>query len=582
MRRTTWLAIGMFASVAAAQQERVTVAGRVVDMQGRGVVAAQVEVARWLDGSFEPQRTRTDGEGVFRLALPAPPPATMHRLVVNADGMSRVVAHSYTGVIEQPIVLHEAATLRGVLRDADGAPLANVEVLARSDADALKGAESVATTDEHGRFRLDAVAIGPTTIRAFAAGHGMFEATQHVVDDAEVTLAPAAGETTSISVTLEGDVTDLGDGPIVLLRMNGMLGLPKALAEPTFADGRWSFDMLPDRDGWLDARFASAPIEPGFVQLRAGSGPHDVTLRVLPVRVDAEPLTFTAVVTDAAGAPLPDLELELQSLQARAATSTATTDADGRATFSTPLAPGTRALITIRRGDYRLQRRGEAVVPTTQSFGECVVEAGGTVELFAAPTCSVTGRILRPDGRPAPFVAFEWLRGPMKDRPYWSPFGSAHTDEAGRYHLQKVAVCDVPVRVRVASIDGTGEGPELRLETAGVERNAGDLTLAPPAAVRGILRDATGAPVAGAPLRMRLATPQRRRAAARGLRRDAPQWFDVVTGRDGTFRFVGVPPGDASIEQVFDGRPPAQLTKLAVPRGGEGDGAEQPLELATR
>ena len=102
--------------VSAAQNAAtVTLSGRVVDMRGEGLPAAEVWATR------EPQgrawRTRTDGEGFYRLTVPRD---VQWRLFARGDGHCCTAHFLWEPFAPKLIVVHEAATLSGVLTNKRG------------------------------------------------------------------------------------------------------------------------------------------------------------------------------------------------------------------------------------------------------------------------------------------------------------------------------------------------------------------------------------------------------------------------------------------------------------------------------
>ncbi len=148
--------------------------GHVVDVSQRSVAGARILVGsdsssqrkRGADGSWvpgpPPQEARADGTGEFTVA--GVPPGT-RLLQVRAPGFAPFGAEieiRADAVVEQRVLLTKEATLAGVVRDPDDAPVAGALVYVRPDDFAGTSARS----DDEGSYELGELAAGEVTVTA--------------------------------------------------------------------------------------------------------------------------------------------------------------------------------------------------------------------------------------------------------------------------------------------------------------------------------------------------------------------------------------------------------------------------------
>src|ERR1041384_5597033 len=125
-------------------------------------------------------------------------------------------------------------------------------------------------------------------------------------------------------------------------------------------------------------------------------------------------------------------------------------------TFASPLAAGTSVIVYSLDDRWVLDQK-----KIQEQFGywdlrflvdhECMVGPDTVLELRAVPSCSVRGRLLLPDGRPARFVGLRLEAERANLNPRWMAFASATTDAAGNYCFARRHHLDNPPRVNVAS-----------------------------------------------------------------------------------------------------------------------------------
>lgn len=168
------------------------VRGRIVDTAGQPVAGAYAAAPAYEYGDGTAQRidfpgTRTGADGRFELADVRPD--IPHALYARKPGYATIVHEFPTDELERAIVelgdvrLPPAATLRGVVVDDEGKPLADQFVSLRG-ANASRGqwnparitmldsylAEREARTDDLGRFSFGDLAAGSYTVEAGAEG----------------------------------------------------------------------------------------------------------------------------------------------------------------------------------------------------------------------------------------------------------------------------------------------------------------------------------------------------------------------------------------------------------------------------
>lgn len=531
------VAAGSFGLVAAirAQAEppaTVMLAGRVVNLRGEGMPAAEVWVgARAPDGRT--WRTRTDGEGLYRLRVPRDGAWRIH---ARADGCCCIARFLFDPFEPQLLAVHEAATLRGVLTNRSNRPVAGASVFAQA---AVRPSEAIATatTDEQGRFAIAGVPLGPNRLAAWIDGEGLATAELRVTGDAEVQLAPP-DRTTSLTVVLRG-LSDT-QREQVTLTLTGNVGSGGYHGEPEYPapffvrdvprDG-WRIEHLPDWE-WIVVPYApGVRFRPSVVTVASGRGPHAIEL--VARSPTPSPTTFRAVVRDAGGAAFAGLHVGFYGTSFSPRID-ATSDADGQLTIASPWAVDDAAVYSLD-DHWRLRLRSAEGQPGRRVR----IEAGetGGIEIEAIAACALTGRVLRPDGRPAALARVQLERFPP-DRPSQTEkVGDTWTDADGAFELLELAD-DERLRLVVTGTDGVLVRDETGPLAPGAARPLGEVHLAPGAVVEGIVRTPDDALAVGAVVELR----DGNLGLIAGLANAT-----VVTDARGRFRFVGVPVGTARL-----------------------------------
>lgn len=518
------------------------VAGRVIDAESRLPMAgALVWSASGVWGSGPGVRHAvTDARGGFVLdGVPAEPRA----LAGGAAGyFTNRVSLPATAITAPTLALDPAAAVRGVVVDAAGKPLADVEVSAAAVEGMMMRRRSrttpLARSDAAGRFR-----IGPLdpSLRHQLTFRRSGYAT------AERELSVSRGQQPELRVTLEsgatarGTVVDGSGNPVAGAKLElKRIPEPGPRGRRVFAPGEAPpAESASDRDG----RFAFTGLAAGRYQLTAtATGFAAATLPGVEVPAAARMVEIGEValeagvavagqVTDEQGAPLPGAEVFV--LDAREAQvpmlawvlgqkeATAVTAADGF--FLLPdRRPGERLDLAVTRSGYTAGRLAGVTVPAEQPV---------VVTLKSAST--LRGRVVDERGDPVSGAHVTLMAERADGGSFFSNTGAV-TGSDGRFTIEDVE----PAIVRVGA---RAEG-YLPAERGSVEVTAGrdvsglELVLRPGAVVEGIVTGADGSPVIGADVAVQ-EEGQGQRIGYSG----------ATTDGDGRYRLDAVEPGARTI-----------------------------------
>jgi RNA polymerase sigma-70 factor (ECF subfamily) len=369
---------------------------------------------------------RSDAAGEFRLSSAcvsnhlagpgdAPPALTDVLLFARRPGfrpfLRRLPASALDGRLDLVLEQGAAPRVSGRVVDADGAPLAGLRVhvtfeLAGDAAGLLLGevappaqamtrtgtVEVALSTGDDGRFVADGLLPVDATV-------WLPDGQSHVAAPRTVRPAPGAPElllVATASARLEVDVLDRAGAPcpeafLALLRPDGA---PARAPVPVEAGGRAVLVVAPGPyrvavglpGAWTaEERATDLPDHQEPVELRAGERRR---LVVRPAGANALG-TITALVKDAAGAPVTDHEVWLTTGEATSWRHVLRrrTDALGRAEFP-----------ELPRGGYKLQAQSAASAPA----GAVVTLEGAQAEvaLVAVQRRALRGVVRGPDGAP--------------------------------------------------------------------------------------------------------------------------------------------------------------------------------------
>lgn len=533
------------------------VEGRVVDLGGEPLAAATVFVTAWTDPDTVLARAVADGDGRFVLAKV--PVCGVWGVGASAPGRATNRVQASPGRGPVTVQLPEAVVVRGQLRNRAGKPVAGATVTA-SLFHALQGARDLAVSDADGRFELARVPLGVVWFLAVVPGEGIAGLQQHVTGPATIGLAPAP-KTVDATIEVAGLPADGPPAGAVVHVSAAATGIdllpPPWVRPPLDRQGRcvlagvpeWKLTMTPEIPGYLCVP-VSALFEFGKV------------LRFTAVPRDSPALRWHGQVHDAEGRPIAGLALALHAADAGGARTTALTDSDGRWQFVLPVAPGNDVVIQAAPGAWVLdvQPPDHRTLPppgreASQYRGKA--EPGQPLTLRAIRAATVTGRVLRADGRPAALATVRLEESYPTRTPPWIWLAFTTTDHAGHYEFRNVHALDRPLRIAVRDIEGAATGQPFDLDRAGMQVAAPDLQLAPGGQVEGDVRDPGGKPVPG--LRVRLQEWDVARGRAQGAVAEA------MTDSAGRFRFRGVAPGAVALQVAL-----AQFTDPKV---------EEPFEV---
>ncbi|MFK7741128.1 MAG: carboxypeptidase regulatory-like domain-containing protein [Planctomycetota bacterium] len=560
----------------------VVVAGRVVDLRGEGIAVANV----WTKDRANPgealRRTVTDAEGYFRMSRV--PVASSYALYAAAQGRSQGVGFARGSNPTTTIELHDATTVRGQLMRADKTPVAHTIVTMAPAGRALQRRQLVGTTDQDGQFEIESVPLGLSQVSAWVAGDGLAEMLFRVTGGGDpLRLVAKEMATTSFAISVAGLPKE--GGPEVTVswrpyRDGSYVELPPPFKRPVIQGGSWACDGVPDWDYTVQLRAVGWALQPNEVRVKAGSGPHqlDFIATCLTGALQAgTPQAGTpqagkgkgkgkgegkagipcpAVVTDQAGKPVAGVEFVFRKSNG-GLRAVATSDKDGRMTFDSPLAAGTKIVIYASSSGWVTDQ-----VKTAEMYGshdrrfledhECVVDPGKTIRLRVVPSTRVSGRLLREDGRPAAYVRLQLEEESLNRWPRWMSFAWTTSDRDGNYTFARLHHSDEAVRVRVEGRSGTAASDDFAIEKVGGIVRLPDLRLAAPASVEGVVADADGKPLPGVAVWLRDWDFNTGQQASGSV-------TEVITDKLGRYRFLGVPLGGAWLQLVGkNGRPNMQ------------------------
>lgn len=433
----------------------MAVGGRLVDRSGRPIAGAEVRVVPVWERALpaatpDPATSRihlgnerglaawvgaTDGDGRFLVA--AVPPGTW-QLHVRHGGMERWLPTPFAvGTRDVDLgttVVDAGVTLTGVVRDAQGQPVAGARVDVRLRTDPPRAL--AVDTEADGTYRVPGLDVGTIDMRARLGDVPSAAAVVDLATDDRCDLVlPATG-------TLELDLVDEGDQPhggIVVLRREvagagpPRPGRPQALRARA---GRVRLDDVPAGAAWFSVTALDGRVGRTGAPLTIQAG--QVTRQRLTL---ARPAVLQGVVRRPDGEPASVAEVHARHLEGRA-TYLATADLQGRWRFD-DVVPGRYVVGTFGRGGAPVER-------------EIEVPAGERVELplDLDPAGSADVRVLDARGRSVAgaLVRFRQAGRLVRAR------GPVRSDARGRALVQ-----DLPVGFLELHVSHP-EGGEARLE----------------------------------------------------------------------------------------------------------------------
>jgi RNA polymerase sigma factor (sigma-70 family) len=490
--------------------------GKVVDAAGTPIVHAQLLREDAIG-------TETDATGSYELCLrPLAVAAAQLRLVVRADGYGSIMLDvGVPGRVRHDFTLSPEATITGRARGPDGAPVAYAKIwLERADTalrrETEQSARLITATDSDGRFRFAGVAGGRHRIGGGGAGLTATRVAVTVVagGTGEVALAMIAAG------TLRGRVVRAGR-PVAGARIGTRDGESDGAVSQ--ADGTFVLDRVPA----------------GHVQLTASPyrvrSPDDVVVAAGArgdVVLEVEPLAVLRGVVRHHGTPAARARV---CAWLRDHGPTSCVNADAQARFELP---------ELAAGDYSLfaddPELGAAVHDVQLALGEGEQK---TLDLALTGGERIAGTVVDPAGAPVAGARVRFTCAASRDESQC--ITGAHGEFTCRamagacaYDTEVFAGPDTSVALRfvgaspspVTLASGQRQITELRLVVDSERR-----------AIRGLVVDATGAPIGDARVRVW------------GDQLD-PDWPSptpsAVTGLDGRFRLADLAPGRYTLEVV--------------------------------
>lgn len=522
------LEAGAVTEVALVAQRTAVARGRVLDPHGQPVADARIWLSAPGDWSHGHEVARSGADGTFAVPL-----LGAHYVGARKHGWTP----SHTFLVHwrdeaPPAALelrlqHRGGTVRGVVQDERGAPVAFAKVLVGEETQRLLNATTSPTaaklprgvevaTDRDGGFLADGVPAGLLTVRAWASGHAPFQGGVDVPSGGEAELRVVLRAGATVRGTVRDEHGTPAAGAVVRWGMDWEFAQRATTAD---AAGAFALDDLPDGEqqleaGWRGVRAART------LELRAGATAewHAV---LAPGR------SITGLVRTAAGEPLAGYTIVASDSRGDHET---TTGADGRFLVAEI---GEQVELRVVR-DFQVLLKRDGVVPGSQDV-ELVL---GAEHL---PTAWVTGRLLDERGGAVGAALLPWHPDAHMSLHYRSdPATGAFRVgplRAGRYRLD------------VESAD-FGRRPLAQFELAPEQTlDLGDRVLSAPGAAE-FRVTALGRPVPGGLL---------------FLRRPDGGWTDTLVVEQGRARHGALPAGRLYASAEHEGM--VQHAELVIAAG---------------
>jgi protocatechuate 3,4-dioxygenase beta subunit len=458
---------------------------------GEPVAGAQVRTSA--------RRTKTDADGyaVLRAVDYDSEFITVTAAAFATTGTRVVTGDDPGAMIEHAIVLGAGTDVTGTVVDEAGLLVADAVV----DLDQIDGERSERVhADEHGAFAFEAIGRGSYKMKARSDDH--VEAPEIIVEvDGTKPVQTQVRVVRGAEVT--GIVVDANDRPVAGAEVH--------------VGHHWV-------ESGADGTFHARGLEAGPLELGARTKTGAARTQVLELaardqrktKLVIETSSIAGIVVDANGDPVAEVSVFARSDDPQGY-AYATTDEFGR--FDLEGVPPGSYDITATRDDSR------------HDGGKLRVETGTrNVRITVAERAGLTGTVVL-DGKPVAYYGYELL-APDDGQP-WSP--TLVREATGTFSDE-----DAEPGTWTVAIVGPGFAPELVTGVrivAGRTTNLGVITVQRGKSLRGRVRDASGAAVANAEVRIRGSfssdTDQPLRALARGS-------FVTRTRGDGTFLIEGI------------------------------------------
>lgn len=516
-----------------------TITGFVRDSRGEPVVAAEV----WCERTQRLAQGRTDGLGFFVLTRIPPASDAWVRVAATAPGMSREVDHATItpGHLEDHvgILLWDAASIRGRVVDERGEPVRGATVIAANDEARVFGFDPLgeAVTDEAGRFEMAKVPLGETQVRAWAPGFVVGQtALWHAGDREGVTVTLAKGSGVTLDIRVEGLPEGVAATVQVLPYGRGSHQVLPAPVRGSTEDGTFVVAGLPDLEFNVSVYAPGHSFQPRQLTVKPGKTRHEFRFTAV---ADATNVV-RGVLRNSDGDALAG-----ERLVCRAANggrqSEATTTADGAFSFESPLAPGTEAVIYLVDSAYVTARPKPADDWSFDArdlvWHEFVVDPQQPLAIVAQPVATVEGVVRDSEGHAVAFERITLQEFSPNRMPRWMAFQYGTTDRDGRFRFGRIRPPAGPIRVAFGANTTSPASDDFVLDV-GEHKTDLELIVARPGTTRvaGRVIDERGEPVAGARVWLRDWDFAKGGQASGSV-------IEVLTGRDGRYRFTAVDPG---------------------------------------
>ena len=276
---------------------------------------------------------------------------------------------------------------------------------------------------------------------------------------------------------------------------------------------------------------------------------------------------------DESGRPLPS-ETVLSRASNGGRRQTAKTANDGAFRLQSPLAPGEKCIFYLVASNYVLDQKKppddfNANDMRARTWHETTVDPGKPVELTAIPRSRVLGRVLTDGGQPVAGAEVTLEHSAPNRMPTWMAFATSSTDANGEFKFEALHAVEDKIRACVADRVGSGFSDTLKLER-GQDVRGVEIRLAPAGVVEGTVRDDQGKPAPGARVWLLGRGEQSRSQKSGNIN-------EILADRTGRFRFLGVGPGDFTVEARFAERRPDPNARSAPFKVEPGARVEQDI-----
>lgn len=544
------------ASPQSASPDTGYITGTVRNALGEPLAALQVTITCGRDPEIV-ARSLTDGDGMFAVhKLPLDREwFTLHAKVpgrTDAAAQASLSATRRSAHVEMR--MWDAASVRVTVVDPDGAPVPGALVTGSYDVSRLFGLDPCAEAEsgDDGTATLVAVPLGLIEVRAWHPGYVLAEERRWLDADTDVAVKLVPGNGTRLAFHVDALPKDREATVQVWPSGNGRIRtLPRALTHGVTQGGDWSCDGLPELEYRVRLHLDGFAFRPSELVLKSGAAQQEQ-------RVVATPTTqvhVKGVLRDLDGTPLVGETVVCRHWQG-GAQFTATTDDEGRFLMDSAAAAGERTLLYLSESKFAVEQS-----KTDGMYGgwdlrfrarfEFTVDPDQELDVRAVPAAMVAGRVLDTDGLPVRNQRVELQEAGSPNRsPEWMPMGYATTDRDGKFTFRGLNAPPCDLRVSPGNI-GTAATAAFQL-AAGEAITELEIRLPKPGVVRGAVVDVQGAPLRGARVWLRnydLAT---------GRQTDGSV-YEVLTDRDGRYRFIDVEPGGHALQLLVGDEHPLAL-----------------------